>query len=210
MSDHLNVMLRCGTQETRGHQAVFGATPQGGRRATQPDNEPLMARPEPETPLRLCRAWTDATPAGRLRSEERHDKRDRAHQQVDPQKYEGNNNDSNDYRSDSFPLFSFRNYVIERSVIDETGNDDRRSRHLNLRARPGDGIRRAAAQKSARTTRPPGPPWRISRAVPSWGAVPYLHAASVDADLVSWHHSTLVIWRPMRLPYSSRRDLTDH
>ena len=38
---------------------------------------------------------------------------------------------------------------IERSVIDGTGHDDRRGWHLDLRALPGDGERRAVARQGA-------------------------------------------------------------
>jgi hypothetical protein len=69
-----------------------------------------------------------ATPAGRLPSEERRDKYDYAQHHGDPQKYEGDNDDSNDYRSESFHYSPIVITSIERSVIDGTGHDDRRGR----------------------------------------------------------------------------------
>jgi hypothetical protein len=92
----------------------------------------------------------------------------------DPKKYKGNNDDSNDYRSEGFHFVPIVIMFIERSVIDGTGHDDRRGRHQDLGGLPSDGERRAVARWSG-DCRPCG------------GVVPHVHAASVGAILVSRH-----------------------
>jgi hypothetical protein len=69
---------------------------------------------------------TDITPAGRLRLEERQEIPDHAQRQ-DPKKYKGNNDDSNDYRSEGFHFAPIVIMSIERSGIDGIRHADRRA-----------------------------------------------------------------------------------
>ncbi len=53
----------------------------------------------------------DITPAGRLRLEVRQDKPYHHQHQDDRQKHKGNNDDSNDYRTECFHHAPYRDYV---------------------------------------------------------------------------------------------------
>jgi hypothetical protein len=57
-------------------------------------------------------------PADRLRLEERRDKPDHAQHQEDPQKYNGKNGDSSDYRKESFHRSSSRSEKVEHLASD--------------------------------------------------------------------------------------------